>query len=373
MSSVTIREKALKGNRLSLYLDFYPGIPHPETGKLTRREFLKIHIYAKPKTSLERQENKEMKKIAEQIRAQRAIQIAKGDYEFLATNRGDENFLDFLKKKVEYRQKIQTNAQTWRSVYLHLYRFTEGNLLVKKVDKAFCERFKQYLLHEATALNSKRKIAHNTAASYFDVFKEAIYLAVDERLLKENPLLNVKSIPQRQPKREFLTLEELKAAIQADCPDPLLKQVAIFSALTGLRFKFLQNLKWKHVRHSEENGHFLRKEVEKAYSNEVIFINEQARELLGEAQDPESSVFPGLVYKNQTTDNLKEWLKKAGIDRHITFHAFRHTFATLQLTFGSDIYTVSKLLHHKNVQTTQIYARVLNEKKKEAVNRIPKL
>jgi site-specific recombinase XerD len=94
---------------------------------------------------------------------------------------------------------------------------------------------------------------------------------------------------------------------------------------------------------------------------------------LGEAQDPESSVFPGLIYKNKTTDNLKEWLKKAGIDRHITFHAFRHTFATLQLTHGTDIYTVSKLLHHKNVQTTQIYARVLNEKKKEAVNRIPKL
>ena len=272
-----------------------------------------------------------------------------------------------------YRQKINTNAQTWRSVYLHLFKFVEGVLVVKKVNKAFCKKFKQYLLHEATSLNSKRKIAHNTAASYFDVFKEAIYQAYDEGLLKDNPILNVKSIAQQSTKREFLTWEELKAAIKEECADPILKQAAIFSALTGLRFAFIQSLRWEHLQYSEENGYFLRKEIEKSNTNEVIFISDQARELMGEEQAAEINVFQGLVYSNKTTTHLKGWLEKAGIKRHITFHAFRHTFATLQLTFGTDIYTVSKLLHHKNVQTTQIYARVLDEKKKEAVNRIPKL
>lgn len=373
MSSVKLREKSLKDNRLSLYLDFYPGIPHPGTGKITRREFLKIHIYQRPKTSEERKHNKEMRKIAEQIRDERAIQIAKGNFDFLATNRGNESFLNFFKEKVDYREKINTNSATWRSVYLHLFRYTEGHLLVKNVNKVFCEKFKQYLLHEATTLRSKRNIAHNTAASYFDVFKEAIYQAYDEGLLKDNPILNVKSISQQSTKREFLSWEELKAAIKEECPDPVLKQAAIFSALTGLRFAFVQSLCWEHLQHSEKNGYFLRKQVEKSNTNEVIFISDQARELMGEEQAPELHVFQELSYSNKTTTHLKEWLGKAGINRHITFHAFRHTFATLQLTFGTDIYTVSKLLHHKNVQTTQIYARVLDEKKKEAVNRLPKL
>lgn len=373
MSKVTIRTKALKDNRLSVYLDFYPEIPHPDTGKSTRREYLKLYLHGKPKTSEERRHNKEINKIAEQIRADRSLQIAKGNYDFLAKDRGNESFLNFFKEKVEYRKKINTNAQTWRSVYLHLYNFTDGSLIAKKLTKPFCEQFKQYLLNEATALNRKQKIVHNTAASYFDVFKEAVYLAFDEGLVRANPVAKVKSIPQKATKREFLTWEELKAAIKEECEDPVLKQAAIFSALTGLRFSFIEAMKWEHLRYSEKKGFFLRKEVEKSNTHEVIFISDQAREWMGEEGDSSDPVFEGLTYKNKTTTQLKDWLKKAGIDRHITFHAFRHTFATLQLTFGTDIYTISKLLHHKNIQTTQVYVKVLDERKKEAVNRIPKL
>ena len=61
---------------------------------------------------------------------------------------------------------------------------------------------------------------------------------------------------------------------------------------------------------------------------------------------------------------------KAGITKNITFHCARHTYATLQLTLGTDIYTVSKLLGHKELRTTQIYAKVIDDKKKEAANKI---
>ena len=94
---------------------------------------------------------------------------------------------------------------------------------------------------------------------------------------------------------------------------------------------------------------------------------------MGEEQDAEERVFEGLKYGSHITQRLNVWMRNAGIERHITFHAFRHTFATLQITFGTDIYTLKDLLAQKNVQTTQIYARVLDEKKKAAVNRIPNI
>lgn len=70
---------------------------------------------------------------------------------------------------------------------------------------------------------------------------------------------------------------------------------------------------------------------------------------------------------------MREWCLKAGITKHITFHCGRHTFAVLQLSLGTEIYTVSKLLGHRELKTTQVYAQIMDAKKREAVNRIPEL
>lgn len=372
MSKVSLRTKTLKGNRERLYLDFYPPILHPDTGKSTRREFLKLYLYKSASKETERTHNKETKKIAESIRAKRQLDIQAGEYDFLSKYSGRENFLDWLKLKVKEREVSRVNYQSWRSTYLHLYRFTEGSLLLSNLDELFCERFRKYFL-EAECLNTKRPLHQNSAAGYFDVFKEAVREAHKEKLLKTNVALYVKSIPYRQPEREFLTYEELQAAVKADCEDPVLKKAAIFSALTGLRFSDILNLKWEQVRYSEKEGHFLRKQIKKSGRFETMFISEQARSLMGKAQEKATLVFQGLHYGNKTTEILKNWLSKAGINRHITFHAFRHTYATLQITNGTSIYTLKDLLGQKDVKTTQIYARVIDERKKEAVGRIPEL
>ncbi|PDP47433.1 tyrosine-type recombinase/integrase, partial [Porphyromonas gingivalis] len=67
---------------------------------------------------------------------------------------------------------------------------------------------------------------------------------------------------------------------------------------------------------------------------------------------------------------LKKWIKQAGITKHITFHCFRHSYAVIQISLGTDIYTVSKMLTHKNVSTTQIYADLVNSKKRETAEKI---
>ncbi|WP_227411536.1 site-specific integrase [Cruoricaptor ignavus] len=99
-------------------------------------------------------------------------------------------------------------------------------------------------------------------------------------------------------------------------------------------------------------------------------ISEQALELCGENGEPNDFVFEGLPNSAWISRPLKKWIESAGITKKITFHNFRHTFATLQLANGTDIYTVSKMLGHTNVKTTQVYAKVVDESKNKAANAI---
>ena len=99
-------------------------------------------------------------------------------------------------------------------------------------------------------------------------------------------------------------------------------------------------------------------------------ISKQAFSLLGERGNPNDKVFEGLTYSAYTNKHLFQWIGSAGITKDITFHCFRHTFAILQLDKGTDIYTVSKMLGHKDLKTTQIYAKVLDKNKRKASERI---
>jgi integrase len=127
---------------------------------------------------------------------------------------------------------------------------------------------------------------------------------------------------------------------------------------------------WSEVQFSNEIGHYIRFRQKKTKGAETQPISEQAFELLGERTIPDERVFVGLKYSAWHNLKLQQWVMKAGISKTITFHCARHTYATLQLTLGTDIYTVSKLLGHKDLKTTQIYAKIIDERKKEAANKI---
>ena len=106
---------------------------------------------------------------------------------------------------------------------------------------------------------------------------------------------------------------------------------------------------------------------------EYLDITGQAVRYMGQRGKADERVFAGLKYSAWHNLALREWCLKAGITKHITFHCGRHTFAVLQLSLGTEIYTVSKLLGHRELKTTQVYAQIMDEKKREAVNRIPEL
>ena len=170
-------------------------------------------------------------------------------------------------------------------------------------------------------------------------------------------------------RREYLSLEELNILAKTPCDD-ILKRAALFSALTGMRHSDIQKLKWSEV--EEYNGGYrLNFTQQKTKGVEYMPISPQAYNLCGERKkDGELLVFAGLPDPSWISRPLERWVKASGITKHITFHCFRHTFATLQLASGTQITTIQKMLGHKNIGTTLVYAKTLEEAKREAADKI---
>jgi integrase len=127
----------------------------------------------------------------------------------------------------------------------------------------------------------------------------------------------------------------------------------MFSIYTGLRSSDVCKLVWSEIAQNE-NGSIIKFRQQKTKGLEYLPINEKAFSYCGVRTAETDFVFDG--FKNDSTDNkyMKIWLALAGISRNITFHCFRHTYATLLITKGVDIYTVSKMMGHRNVTTTQV-------------------
>lgn len=281
--------------------------------------------------------------------------------------KSQENFIEYITKAAAKRhakssKSIQTN---WARTKEFLKSYSGDYLMFSQIDNKMAENFKLFLLSAPLGGNRKGTISRNTAATYFSIFKAALKQAFIDGYLTVDISSKIKGIPQQDSRREYLTIEELNILASTPCEKEVLKRAALFSALTGLRHSDIQKLRWKEI--SIEDGsvklHFTQK---KTKGVEYMPISQQAFQLCGEPRLPEQFVFEDLTDPSWISRPLKKWIESANIKKNITFHCFRHTFATLQLSNGTDIYTVSKMLGHTNVKTTQIYAKVVDEKKNKA-------
>ena len=372
---VKLRQKAISGNRQSLYLDFYPAIPHPETGEPTRREFLGLYLFDRAKNPIDKQHNKETLQLAEQIRQKKENHLNKPEiytgYEkeqLKIKEQGEQNFVAYFKTLADQRKA--SNHDNWVSAYNYLYTFTKGSLRFADLNEKFCNDFKAYLLTTQSNRSSKVTLAQNSAASYFNKLKATLKQAYKDGHLPNDLNAKIEPVKQAETRRNFVTIEELNSLIKTECNNPLLKRAALFSALTGLRFSDIKNLVWGELEYIEGNGYFIKFKQQKTKGIETMPISEQAYSLLGEPKEPTDTVFEGLTYSAYENKHLYQWIGAAGITKDITFHCFRHTFATLQLSKGTDIYTVSKMLGHREVKTTQIYAKIIDPTKREAADKI---
>ncbi len=360
---VSLRQKPISQGKSRLYLDFYPPIINPGTGKPSRRETLELYVFDKPKTAPEREHNKETKMLAENIKAQRQLQVQNESYGFMDKTTKNTDFIGYFRQLTEKRKTSKGNYDNWLSSLNYLTSFANSPLPISSVNENFCNNFREFLLTES-------KLAQNSAHSYFNKFKAAVSQAYRDGLINENPINRVVGIKQAETNREFLTQEELDKLAKTECDPPLLKKASLFAVLTGLRWSDVMALTWAQIQHSEMEGYYIRFIQKKTKGAETQPIGEKAISLLGERKNDGAKVFEGLVYSAWLNMKLKIWVRDAGIRKNITFHCFRHTYATLQLNQGTDIFTVSKLLGHRDIKTTQIYTKIIDQKKRDSVDKI---
>jgi len=282
------------------------------------------------------------------------------------------DFIEYFLKvsKDRHRNSSQSIIVNWNRVGELLKLFTNNQSLpFSQINLSKAEEVRRFMLTAPCGGNKKGTVSHNTAATYYSIFKAGLKQAFIDGYLTVDISAKIKGIQDQESRREHLSVEELNILAETPCDRPILKRAALFSALTGVRHCDIQKLKWKEIQVVGEQVR-LNFTQQKTKGVEYMPISEQAYELCGEPGKPEQLVFEDLPDPSWISGPLKRWIKSAGITRNITFHCFRHTYATLQLAGGTDIYTVSKMLGHTNVKTTQIYAKVVDEKKQKATKAI---
>ena len=375
LKRIYLRKKPNTNGTTTLFLEYYYGFSKDIKGKLALKrkyEFFNpaIQIITEPKNADERKNNKEIEELAYNILKSKQIEVLKDTFDFNNGKKQNINFFEYFTTVLEKRNLNKSTQLSWKSTLNYLINYCNADLTTfKDIDEKFITGFRDSL-NNAKVSNTGRKLHNNTKTTYFHIFKSVISEAIKEKIISENPFDNVKGFKYQESQREYLTVEEIQKLIKTECRKEVDKKAFLFSCLTGLRYSDLQGLKWNQLV-KENNNYKLTFKQKKTKGLEYLPLNNQAIKILGNSGKPDELIFQGLYYNNNLSNNISNWCYKAGIKKHITFHSGRHTFATMLLNSGGDLFTVSKLLGHKNINTTLIYTKIIDKTKQEAINRIP--
>ena len=277
--------------------------------------------------------------------------------------------LPYIQEVIEKRQTTLTSGtmRVW-SNFLTKYKEFEGadKLNFGQMNRAKIEEFTVFISNYKS--KKVEKLAVNSQKSMIRCFQAVLNEAWKDEIITFNPNHAVEMPKGAQKQKEFLTLPELQALYHTDCKNETIKRVSLFSALTGLRHSDCVNLRWENI--TGGDSPCIKFAQQKTQGAVYLPVSAEALAMCGTRKKEDDTVFDGINNSQYCNKIIAEWVKSAGIKKDITFHCFRHTFATLQLTHGTDIYTVSKMLGHADVKTTQVYAQIVDEKKQAAANAI---
>ncbi|WP_444647703.1 site-specific integrase [Flavobacterium columnare] len=372
---ITLKKKKINNDKLSLYIEYYKGSQLDKDGKrihIRDFEYLKLYLHQNPKTASEKKENKENELLSKQILSIREAEFFQGKFDIKNTAKSKRRFLDYFSEKAEEKVDSPKNYGNWTATLVHLKRCISTNLQFEEIDENFVKSIRNYFDKEAKT-KSDTLLSLNSKYSYYNKFKACLRAAFDDGYLSINFAAKTKSFEQAESQREYLTHLELQNLANTDCKYIVLKKAFIFSCLGGQRWSDINAMVWSEVRDEDNGISRVNFRQEKTEGVEYLYISKQARELLGERQHPSERVFKGLKYGAVYNNEIVRWCNRAGISKHITFHSARHTNAVLLLENGADIYTVSKRLGHREIRTTAIYAKIVDQKMKEAANLIPEI
>ena len=241
-------------------------------------------------------------------------------------------------------------------MYQHFYNFVKGKCTFGEVNVNLCKRFREYLLNAKQLKHSDHPISLNSASGYYSTFRGLLKIAYRDKWLRENINDFLDKIEPEDVKKEYLTLDEVKQLAATPCDIPILKAASLFACLTGLRIGDILKLQWEDFEIAPDQGYCLRIRTQKTQTEATLPISNEAYELCG---TPDAGkVFKGLK-RSMTQHPLKKWI----VSTSLCYHQARHSFASLiTLEAGVPIETISRMLGHSDITTTQVYARVTPKK-----------
>ncbi|HBC3406884.1 site-specific integrase [Vibrio parahaemolyticus] len=378
---IFIEKRTLKadGTR-TLRLIYDHGYTTKSNGSRQRKrehEVLDLFIYDKPKTPAQRKHNKEHLLLAETIKSKRLVEWQSQKHGFEDRTKRSASFIDYFQRQIDIKEQTTStsNHSIWLSARKHLLFYCgKHDLSFDELDKNWLDGFKYYLTNEAKT-KSDTALSRNTQSSYFNKVRAAINEAHREGIIRDNPLSQVTSIKAKTTKRVYLTLDEVNALAHTECRYPVLKRAFLFSCATGMRWCDIHRLTWSEVETFNNHKRIIFDQAKlsqgDAKSLQYLDIPKSAESILGSPKASHERVFKGLKYSSYINVELLRWALAAGISKHVTFHAGRHTFAVIQLSRGIDIYAVSKLLGHSELKTTEIYADIIEQRRMEAMLTFP--
>lgn len=374
---ITLKKKKLSTGKESYYIEYYKGYQKDKNGKMNHiREFEYLgkeigYLYVNPSNQVEKRKNKEIQELAENILAIRKADLVQGRFGIVNKEKVNITLYKYFDTLKEDRSSYLSNYGAWCSAKRYIDLYFHPSTVLSELTIESIEGFKRFLDREATTKYGT-PLKHGSKYSYFNRFRATIRKAYGDGYLTNPKFLEIKPFKDMESQREYLTLEEVQALASTECKFPILKKAFLFSCLTGLRWGDIHKLKWSQIR-DEGDSYRIFFTQQKTKDLEYMFISRQARDLIGKKRMGEERVFIGLQYGTAITTELLRWCMKAGINKHITFHCARHTAATLLLDAGADLYSVMKILGHKDIRTTQIYAKIMDKKLRETAELLPEL
>lgn len=365
--SVKLRAKKLKPDdkgkpKFSLYLDIY---------RKKERKYIYLQMFVgKDSSKNANAKDREQWELAEAIRAKTELELKNNEYGFTSILQSQSDFLSFFLQE----NTNESRTSVYVATYKHLQNFVAVDKLpFSKITPKFIEDFIDFL--------GKQNINQNSILTYITALKTIFFIAIRKDLTKSNPFDKVKMPSSIDCKRDFLTIEEVRLLANSEIKNLIkreatanstkimtLKNAFLFACFTGLRVSDIYGLKWENIKDEQ-----LVMRQEKTTDFVSIPLHLYAKSILADIKDKKEYIFKqdlfSVAYTGQTL--LKWGLEVLG--REITWHVARHTFATLNISAGTDIYTVSKLLGHRDITTTQIYAKIIDEKRKQAIDNLPSI
>ena len=371
---VKLRYKKLANGNQSLYLDYY---------KSGKREYEFLKLYLVPETNpIDKAKNAQTLELANAVKSKRIVELQNNVHGFTGTGtRSKVNAIDYIKliaeqKRIKAGGKERGSFQGYNALARQIEAYSGTKTTFKQIDKTYCTGFLNYLT-TATNLNRgmrNKPLNENTQHWYMKMFEAVLNNAISDEIIIINPFRQIK--PESKPTKHkaeicYLTIDEVKALENTPCYNPVIKQAFLFSCYSGLRFSDVCNLTWGKLQKDNNGGIFINFVQEKTNKQEYLPIPQKAINNLPDREDAKDTdnVFK-LTSGGFVNSQLRQWAHAAGITKHIHFHVGRHTYATLLLSLEVPIETVSKNLGHSEIRTTQVYAKVINQAQRAAVNKL---